>query len=81
MVLAMWAFVRVFGLEFASMLYHQTFAVGVVGGLLSGAINLAGPIKDCVQLGWAVLVTLEGFFRAPDIGLQNPTFTVLSSAL
>ena len=50
-VLAPRAFARVLGCELASLLYHPLVMVGVVGGLLRGAMNLARHIQDCIQFG------------------------------
>ena len=61
-VLASWAFARVFSCELAGFVYHQTITVGVVSGLFGGAINLAGPVQDCVQFSWPVLIAFRRLF-------------------
>ena len=47
-VIAAWAFARVFGVELAGLLYHPTVTVGVVGRLFGRAMDLAGPVQNCV---------------------------------
>ena len=61
-ILASGGFARVFGCELVSLFYHPKITVGVVGGLFGGAIDLAGPVQDCVQLGWAILVAFRRLF-------------------
>ena len=54
-------------MKLAGLFYHRTIVVGVVGGLLRGAMSLAGPIQDCIQLGWTVLVAFRGPFLRPGL--------------
>ena len=64
-VLAAGAFAHVFGCELAVLFNHPTVAVGVVGRLVCGAMYLAWPIQDNIQLGGSILVSFRGLLSRP----------------
>jgi hypothetical protein len=60
-VLAAWALALLLGCEFASLFEYPTITVGVVSGLVLGAVDLAWPIHDFVQRGRSVPITFRRF--------------------
>ena len=60
-VLAAWALALLLGCEFASLLEYPTIMVGVVSGLVVGAVDLAWPIHDFVQRGRSIAITFRRF--------------------
>ena len=48
LVLAAWALALVLGCELAGLFEYPTVTVGVVGGLLLSAVDLARPLQDLV---------------------------------
>ena len=52
-------FPLVSGVDFAGLFKDPTISVGVIGGLIGGAMNLARPIKYFVQTRWTIFVSFE----------------------
>ena len=75
--------VLVFGIQFAGLLEHPAFSVGVVGWLIGGAVNLTRAIEYAVQTGRARIASFERLFpltgfRAPESGIDCRVFGVLA---
>ena len=74
--------VLVFGIQLASLLEHPAFSVGVIGWLIGGAMNLAGPIEYSVQTGWTISVSFERLlslagFRTTESGVDCRIFITI----
>ena len=62
------------------MFKDPTVSVGLIGGLVTGAMNLARPIKYFVQIGWTIFISFEWLltltgFRATESGVNRCVFS------
>ena len=68
-------FPLVLGVEFAGLFKDPRVSVGMVGGFIRGAMNLARPIEYSVQTRWTISVSFEWLlsltgFRAAESGVD-----------
>jgi hypothetical protein len=64
-VLAAWDHALLLGCEFAGLFEHPTVTVGVVGGLVLSAMDLARPLHDFVQRGGSVAIAFRRLLPLP----------------
>ena len=75
--------VLVLGIQFAGLLEHPAFSVGVIGWLIGGAVDLTRAIEYAVQTGRARIVSFEWLFplsrlRATESGIGCRVFDVVA---
>ena len=83
LVVAMQPLVLVFSIQFAGLLEHPAFSVGVIGWLIGGAVNLTRAIEYAVQTGRARIASFERLFpltgfRATESGIDCRVFGVVA---
>ena len=82
-VITVWPFFLVFGIQLAGLFEHPTFSVGVVGWFIGGALNLTRAIEYAVQTRRARIVSFEWLFsltglRATESGIDCRVFGVVA---
>ena len=75
--------VLVFGIQFAGLLEHPAFFVGVVGWLIGGAVYLTRAIEYTAQTGRARSASFEWLFpltgfRATESGIDCRVFGIVA---